>query len=103
MDDIRVYRGSLVADLVLRQARSVKERRGPLRAVIQKLRNQGLAVAQVGPQDRYQRAFLAVCAVSGSEHQVAGLLDAAERILFASNFEIAELRRDMTSESQPSR
>ncbi|MFO7654048.1 MAG: DUF503 domain-containing protein [Candidatus Krumholzibacteriia bacterium] len=102
MDDVRIFRGCLVADLVLPHARSLKDRRGPLRALLQRLRNHGHAVAQVGPSDLTQRAFLAVVAVSGSESQLTGLLDGAERILYASEFEVADLRRDVTSVSHPS-
>lgn len=102
MDDIRIYRGALLADLVLPHARSIKDRRGPLRALVQRLRNQGLAVAQVGPADLIQRAFVAVCAVSGHQHKLAEQLDGAERIFFASEFDVADLRREITSDSQPS-
>jgi len=51
-------------------------------------------VAQVGPADLHQRAFLAVTAVSGSASELAGMLDVAERILFASEFEVAAVHRD---------
>ena len=80
-------------------ARTLKDRRGPLRALVQKLKNQDLAVAQVGPCDLIQRCFIAVGAVSNEESQVAGLLDAAERIIFASDFEIGELRRNIQVDS----
>jgi uncharacterized protein YlxP (DUF503 family) len=102
MDDVRVFRGFLVADLILPHARSLKDRRGPLRALIQRLRNQGLAVAQVGPSELVQRAFVAVATVSGSEKLVAEQLDGAERILFASVFDVADLERDVTSISRSS-
>lgn len=93
MDDVRTYTGTLVADLVLPGARSLKDRRAPLRAVVQRLRNRDLAAAQVGPADRLQRVFLAVAAVSGSEGGVVELLDVAERILFASEFEVGAVTR----------
>jgi uncharacterized protein YlxP (DUF503 family) len=103
MDDVRIFYGSLVADLVLPHARTIKDRRGPLRALIQVLRNQGLAVAQVGPTDLVQRAFVAVAAVSGRESRVNTQLDGAERILFASDFDVVDLQRDIASDSRPSR
>lgn len=99
MDDVRVYRGSLIADLVLPQARNLKERRGPLRALVQKLRNQDFAVAQVGPTDLRQRVFLAVTAVSGSDSLLESLLDHAERLIFTTEFEVADLRRNIDVES----
>jgi uncharacterized protein YlxP (DUF503 family) len=98
MNDVRVFRGHLQADLVLPEARSIKDRRKPLQALIQRLRNRGFAVAQVGPPDLIQRAFVAIAAVSGEQRQLQELLDGAERIVFASGFAVAELRRDITSD-----
>lgn len=84
---------------MLPEARTLKERRGPLRAVMQRLRNEDFAVAQVGPAELTQRVFLAVGAVSRSAGTVDELLDKAERILFASGFEVGDLRRFVQSET----
>jgi uncharacterized protein YlxP (DUF503 family) len=102
MDDVRAYSGFLVADLVLSHARSIKERRKPLQALIQRLRNHDFAVAQVGPTDLTRRAFVGVAAVASSETLLAERLDAAERMLFASEFEVADLHRDVLGYSAPS-
>jgi len=102
VDDVRTYTGTLILDLTLPHARSLKERRGPLRSLIQKFRNEGMCVAQVGPPDLQQRAFLAVAVVSGSSGQVEDLLDAAERLAFASGFEVGEVRRLTGLETFPS-
>ncbi len=99
MDDVRVYTGTLIADLVYSHGRSLKERRSPLRALTQRLRNMDFAVAQVGPADLIQRVFLAVTAVSGQESVVHQRLDEAERVLFAGDFEVGDLRRIVTSET----
>jgi uncharacterized protein YlxP (DUF503 family) len=99
LDDVRTYTGTLTADLVLPGARNLKERRGPLRALQQRLRNQDFAVAQVGPADLVQRAFLAVTVVSRTAGKADELLDKAERILFASDFEVADLRRHVHCET----
>jgi uncharacterized protein YlxP (DUF503 family) len=99
MDDVRVYTGTLIADLVLKEARSLKDRRRPLRALAQRLRNHDFAVAQVGPADLKQRIFFAVSVVSGRESKVDEMLDEAERILFAGEFEVGELRRRIQSET----
>lgn len=99
MDDVRTYTGTLIADLVLPEARTLKERRGPLRALLQRLRNGDLAAAQVGPPELIQRAFVAVTAVSGCETRVQELLDGAERLIVASEFEVAEFRRGVTAET----
>ena len=102
MDDVRIYTGTLVADLIMSSARTLKDRRAPLRSLVQKLRNQDLAVAQVGPADLVQRAFLAVTAVSGNESLLQSCLDGAERIIFASDFEVADLQRLDYGETFPS-
>jgi uncharacterized protein YlxP (DUF503 family) len=102
VDDVRVYTGTLVADLVLAHARSIKERRKPLHALVQRLRNHDFATAQVGPTDLTQRVFLAITAVSGSDGQLEERLAAAERLLFSSDFEVADLRREVTSYTAPS-
>ena len=99
MDDVRIYSGTLIADLIMTEARTLKDKRGPLRALVQKLKNQGFAVAQVGPAELIQRCFLAVGAVANEESLADGLLDAAERIIFASEFEVGDLRRDMHVET----
>ncbi len=91
-----------MADLFLAGARSLKERRKPLQALCQRLRNQDFAIAQVGPADLTQRVFLAVTAVSGSEGVLTERLAAAERMLFASDFEVADLHREFACYSTPS-
>ena len=102
MDDVRTYTGTLIVDLILSSARTLKDRRGPQRALMQKLRNLNYAVAQVGPAGLSQRLFLAVTAVSGSQSKLDELLDGAERVVFASDFEVADLRRATAGETFPS-
>lgn len=102
MDDVRIFTGTLIADLVLPHARTLKDRRGPQRALVQRLRNNRFAVAQVGPAGLVQRVFLAIGAVSGSETLLEELLDDAERHLFASDFEVGDVRRRVQVESFPS-
>ena len=99
LDDVRIYTGTLVADLILGSARSLKERRAPLRSLVQKLHNRNLGVAQVGPADLHQRVFLAITTVGSTETQVEEQLAGAERVLFASEFEVGELRRDINVDS----
>lgn len=102
MDDVRVHTGTLLADLVLPHAASLKERRGAVRSLVQKLRNLDFAVAQVGPPELAQRLFLAVVDVSGSVARLEARLAVAERLVYASDFEVASLRRDLSTWSEPS-
>ncbi|MHB8079404.1 MAG: DUF503 family protein [Candidatus Krumholzibacteriia bacterium] len=100
MDDVRVHTGTLLADLLLPHAGSLKERRGAVRSLVQKLRNLDFAVAQVGPAELTQRLFLAIVDVSGSVAQLEARLDVAERLVYASEFEVAALRRDLSTWSE---
>ena len=102
MDDVRIHTGTLVADLVLPHAQSIKERRQALRSLVQRLLNRRFSVAQVGPADLRQRAFVAVAVVASSASGLDGLLDEAERLIFASAFDVADLRRDVRQEGFPS-
>jgi len=102
MDDVRTHSGILVADLVLPHAQSMKDRRQALRSLVQRLLNHRFAVAQVGPSELRQRAFLAISAVAGTASGLDGLLDQAERLIFASEFEVADLRRDVRQDTYPS-
>lgn len=99
MDDVRMHTGTLLADLVLPHAQSLKDRRQALRALSQRLLNRHLAVAQVGPAELRQRAFLLIGAVAGDSAGLDRQLDAAERVIFASDFEVADLRRDVRQDS----
>ncbi len=97
MDDIRVYTGTLIADLRLPWAESLKERRQALRGVLDRLRREEFGVAQVGPAELRQRVFLAITAVSGDPGVLEERLDAAERILFRSEFEVGSVRRETSA------
>ena len=99
MDDVRIHTGTLLADLVLPHAQSIKDRRQALRSLVQRLVNRRLAVTQVGPADLRQRAFLLVGAVAGDAAGLDQQLDAAERVIFASQFEVVDLRRDVSQDS----
>jgi len=99
---VRIHSGTLIADLILPHAESVKDRRRALRSLVQRLLNRHLAVAQVGPAALHQRAFLAVGAVAATSSGLDELLAGAERVIFASDFEVADLRREVRLDSFPS-
>lgn len=99
MDDVRIYTGTLVVDLVLPGSRSLKELRAPLRALTQRLRNGDFAVARVGPASLAQRAFLAIATVSGDPDLVEARLDEAERLVYDAPFEVADARRRVDVET----
>lgn len=97
MDDVRVHTTTLIADLRLPLASGLKERRKELHGLLERLRSEGFAVARVGPADLHQRVFLAIADVSGTPSRLAERLEEAERMLFASDFEVASLQYSESS------
>ncbi len=74
--------GVLVADLLLGDARSLKEKRSVVRPIVAELRRRfEVAAAESGGQDLYRRAEVAVSTVSGEHGRVTEVLDACERML----------------------
>jgi uncharacterized protein YlxP (DUF503 family) len=102
MEDVRAYTGTLVLDLSLPHAGSLKDRRKRLRSLIDRLLQADYAVAQIGPTDRAQRAFVAVTAVAGGASRLDERLDEAERIAFRSEFDVVVQYRDTASWSDSS-
>lgn len=100
MESIKVFNGLLVVDLYLPGCSSLKDRRKPLRSLMQKLHNQNLSATQFGNADLHQRVFLAVSAVSGNAVKLEELLDAAERIILGSSFEMRIIQRETKTFSE---
>ena len=74
--------GLLVADLLLGDVRSLKEKRGVVRPVIAELRRRfEVSVAETGQQDLHRRAEVSVALVSGDHGHVRAVLDGCERLL----------------------
>jgi uncharacterized protein len=74
--------GLLVADLLLGDVRSLKEKRGIVRPVIAELRRRfDVSVAETGQHDLYRRAEVSVALVSGDHGHVRDVLDHCERLL----------------------
>ena len=97
MEDIRAYTGTLVLDLSLPHAASLKDRRKHLRSLIDRLLQKDFAVAQIGPADLRQRAFVAVTAVAGGASRLDERLDEVERFVFQSEFDVGIRYRDTAS------
>lgn len=80
--------GSCTITLLLPLAQSLKDKRQVVKSIIARVRNEfNVAIAEVGEQDRWQRAVLGVACVSTSERYAQGQLDAVRRF-------IEELRPD---------
>jgi uncharacterized protein YlxP (DUF503 family) len=74
----------LEVDIHVPAARSLKSKRSVLKPLIEGLRRRfGVAVAEVDHQDLWQRAAVAVAAVSASAAHAAQVLDACERFVWS--------------------
>ena len=77
-----MFTGSLVADLLLGDVRSLKEKRSVLRPVVAELRRRyAVAAAEVGDADLHRRTQVGVAAVATDAAHVSELLDACERLI----------------------
>lgn len=79
-----MFVGALRFDLHLPHAHSLKEKRAAIRPIIDGARHRfQVAAAEVGSQDKWQRAELAVAAVAASAGHVTDVLDAVERFVWS--------------------
>ena len=77
-----MFTGSLVADLLLGDVHSLKEKRSVVRPVVAQLRREfSVAAAEVGDLDLHRRVQVGVATVAGDPAQVTDVLDACERLL----------------------
>ena len=77
-----MFTGSLVADLLLGDIHSLKEKRSVVRPVVAELRRKyAVAAAEVGDTDLHRRTQVGVAAVAEDAAHVTELLDACERLI----------------------
>jgi uncharacterized protein YlxP (DUF503 family) len=82
--------GAAAVELHVHGSRSLKEKRGVLRSISQRVRNRfALSVAEVGGQDRWQSALLGIAAVG---NDAVGLRRLLERVVvFIEELQLAEV------------
>jgi uncharacterized protein len=92
-----VFTGSLVADLLLGDVHSLKEKRAVVRPVVAELRRRyAVAAAEVGDADLHRRAQVGVAAVAADAGHVTEVLDACERLLAGRpEVELLSVRRQL--------
>ena len=88
--------GILRAEFLFRGCRTLKDRRGYLRSLRDRLGNMGMATAQVGPPDLVQQAWITATCVSGTERGARTILERASDILMGSpEWELSEMVLDI--------
>jgi uncharacterized protein YlxP (DUF503 family) len=82
--------------LHLPQARSLKDKRQIVKAILQRSHNLGLAASEVDDQDVWQVAVLGFAAVSGEARQAEGLVDRVVQLIEGGPWDawLTEIRRD---------
>jgi uncharacterized protein YlxP (DUF503 family) len=83
--------GAALIELHVHGSRSLKQKRGVVRSVVQRVRNRyNVSVAEVGGQDTWQRAVLGV---SATGNEASGVRRALERVIeFIESLHLAEVR-----------
>ncbi|OPF71100.1 hypothetical protein VT50_0235020 [Streptomyces antioxidans] len=90
-----MYVGTLSFDLLLGDVRSLKEKRSVVRPIVAELhRKFAVSAAEVGDQDLYRRAQIALAMVSGDAGHLREVLDRCERLVAARpEVELLSVRR----------
>jgi uncharacterized protein YlxP (DUF503 family) len=92
-----VFTGSLVADLLLGDVHSLKEKRSVVRPVVAELRRRyAVAAAEVGDADLHRRVQVGVATVAADAAHVTEVLDACERLIAGRpEVELLAVRRQL--------
>ena len=91
----RAWVGILLADIRFPGSRTLKDRRGTLKSLLDRMRNIGFSAAQTGPADLVARAWITAACASGSERGARLMLDAAAGMLQDASFELGGLETDI--------
>ncbi len=85
-----MWLGAAAVELHVHASQSLKEKRGVVRSISQRLRNHfNVAVAEVGGQGTWQRAVLGLAVVGGDAVVLRRVLE--EAVDFIENLHLAEL------------
>lgn len=76
--------GTLVADLLLGDVHTLKEKRAVLRPIVAELRRRfEVSAAETGAQELYRRSEISVAVVGGDHAHVTDVLAGCERLIAA--------------------
>jgi uncharacterized protein YlxP (DUF503 family) len=82
--------GAAVVEIHVHGSRSLKQKRGVVRSIVQRVRNRfNCSVAEVGGQDTWQRAVLGLGAVGSDETALRRQLEKA--LAFIEDLHLAEV------------
>ncbi|MGI8868146.1 MAG: DUF503 domain-containing protein [Mycobacteriales bacterium] len=95
-----MFAGTLVADFLLGDVHSLKEKRGVVRPIVAELRRRyAVSAAEVGKVDLHGRTEIGVAIIGTDAGHVTAVLDACERLLAARpEVELVDVRRRLFGE-----
>ncbi len=81
------------------QSRSLKQKRAAVKPVVEGIRHRfSLSVAEVGYQDKWQRALVGVAVVSESQAHAAEVVDSVERWVWSRpDVEVSQFERQWST------
>ncbi len=81
------------------QSRSLKQKRAAVKPIVEGIRHRfSLSVAEVGYQDKWQRALVGVAVVSESQAHAAEVVDSVERWVWSRpDVEVARFERQWST------
>jgi uncharacterized protein YlxP (DUF503 family) len=95
MSDPAIFISLLTMELLIPWSRSLKDRRSAVRGLKDRLRSRfNASVAEVGDQDKWQRATLAVCIVDSDRRQLEAVMARVRQLSAeAHDLEVADIRQ----------
>jgi uncharacterized protein YlxP (DUF503 family) len=82
--------GAAVVDLHVHGSQSLKQKRGVVRSIVQRVRNRfNVSVAEIGGQGTWQRAVLGIVTTGHDRRAVRGVLDRV--LVFVEDLHLAEV------------
>jgi uncharacterized protein YlxP (DUF503 family) len=95
--EVWVFTGTLCAELLLGNVRSLKEKRSVVRPLVAEVQRRfAVSVAETDHHDLYRRTQIGVAVVSGEGRHCRDVLDAVERMLVERpEVELLEVRRQV--------
>ena len=96
MSDPAIHVSLLIMELLIPWSRSLKDRRSAVRGLKDRLRSRfNASIAEVGYQDKWQRATLAVCLVDSDRRKLeATMARIRELSEEAHDLEVAAIRQE---------
>jgi uncharacterized protein len=96
MSDPAIFISLLTMDVLIPWAQSLKDKRSVVRGLKDRLRSRfNASVAEVGGQDKWQRATIAVCVVDTDRRQLEATMARVRQMSEeAHDLEIADMRQE---------